>query len=52
MGSISEISMKSKILKEKLKINPHSVKEIIKKIDLLEKEMFLNMIKFDEIMSK
>lgn len=39
MGVIAEISMKAKILRERLKKNPESVEDIMARIEALEDEL-------------
>ncbi len=49
---IAEISMKAKLLRTKLKNDPSSVREVSRSLDVLEKEMFLCMVEFNEVMAK
>lgn len=52
LGMIAEITMKAKMLRQKLRSNPKKVKEIHKSLDLLEFEMFVCMLEFDKLMAK
>lgn len=49
---IAEIAMKAKLLRAKLKNDPGSVAEVGRSLDVLEKEMFLCMVEFNEVMAK
>jgi len=47
-GILNEISMKAQLLREKIKNNPDSIKEIIYKIDILENDFFESLNNFNE----
>lgn len=52
IGTMAEISMKAKLLKERLKKHPELVVEILDYIDLLEIEMLLCLSEFECLMAK
>jgi hypothetical protein len=47
---MSEICMKAKILREKLKRDPESAPEVFKSIESLESEMILCVSKFESFL--
>ncbi len=52
IGTMAEICMKAKILREKLKKNPNSIVDILKSIENLEEEMILCVEKFNSLSTK
>ena len=47
IGMMSEIAMKAKILRNRLKKSPEMVVEILKDIERLEEEMLLCVVNFE-----
>jgi len=47
IGVLSEISMRAKILKDKLREDPNSVFEVLSSIEKLEDELLLVVSNFD-----
>lgn len=50
LGMIAEVAMKARLLRERLKKCPESVSEVSVRLDVLEQEMFLCMIEFEDAM--
>ena len=49
---MAEIAMKAKLLKQKLKKNPESIVDILKSIDVLERDMAICMVKFEDAIAR
>lgn len=45
---MAEIAMKARILKKRLKDDPNSVVDILRKIDVLEDEMLVCLVEFEK----
>ena len=52
IGMMAEIAMKAKLLKQKLKKNPESIVDILKSIDVLERDMAICMVKFEDAIAR
>lgn len=49
---IAEIAMKARLLRARLKKDPDSVVEVAMRLDVLEHEMFLCMVEFEDLISR
>jgi hypothetical protein len=49
---MAEIAMKSKLLKQRLKEDPEAIFDILRSIDVLERDMAICMVKFEDAIAR
>lgn len=52
IGMMAEIAMKSKLLKQRLKEDPEAIFDILRSIDVLERDMAICMVKFEDAIAR